>query len=77
MIAAAVISMSTAFGKPSPFAASFAAAMSGIDCISAFVGSVAGYILGGNYTDGVTGYIGSAFRCCHPYDSFTQKISRV
>ena len=22
-------------------------------------------------------YIGSAFRCCHPYDSFTQKISRV
>ena len=33
---------------------SFAAAMSGIDCISAFVGSVAGYILGGNYTDGVT-----------------------
>ena len=36
------------------FAASFAAAMSGIDCISAFVGSVAGYILGGNYTDGVT-----------------------
>ena len=54
MIAAAVISMSTVFGKPSPFAASFAAAMSGIDCISAFVGSVAGYILGGNYTDGVT-----------------------
>ena len=43
MIAAAVISMSTVFGKPSPFAASFAAAMSGIDCISAFVGSVAGY----------------------------------
>ena len=54
MIAAAVISMSTVLGKPSPFAASFAAAMSGIDCISAFVGSVAGYILGGNYTDGVT-----------------------
>ena len=46
MIAAAVISMSTVLGKPSPFAASFAAAMSGIDCISAFVGSVAGYILG-------------------------------
>lgn len=54
MIAATVISMSTVLGKPSPFAASFAAAMSGIDCISAFVGSVAGYILGGNYTDGVT-----------------------
>ena len=29
MIAAAVISMSTVLGKPSPFAASFAAAMSG------------------------------------------------
>lgn len=54
MLIAAVISMSTVFGKPSPFAASFAAAMSGIDCISAFVGSVAGYILGGNYSDGVT-----------------------
>ncbi len=54
MIAAAIISMSTVLGKPSPFAASFAAAMSGIDCISAFVGSVAGYILGGNYSDGVT-----------------------
>ena len=47
-----LISMSTVLGKPSPFAASFAAAMSGIDFISAFVGSVAGYILGGNYTDG-------------------------
>lgn len=54
MIAAAIISMSTVLGKPSPFAASFAAAMSGIDCISAFVGSVTGYILGGNYSDGVT-----------------------
>lgn len=54
MIAAAVISMSTVLGKPSPFSASFAAAMGGIDCISAFVGSVAGYILGGNYSDGVT-----------------------
>ena len=54
MLIAAVISMSTVLGKPSPFAASFAAAMSGIDCISAFVGSVAGYILGGNYSDGVT-----------------------
>ena len=54
ILIAAMISMSTVFGRPSPFAASFAAAMSGVDCISAFVGSVAGFILGGNYSDGVT-----------------------
>lgn len=76
MLIAAVISMSTVFGKPSPFAASFAAAMSGIDCISAFVGSVAGYILGGNYSDGVTVHLGSAVGSRYTSYHFPQKNRR-
>ena len=54
IFAAFIISMSTVFGKPSPFSASFTAALSGLDCISSFLGSVMGYILTGNYADCVT-----------------------
>lgn len=54
IIAALLIGMSTVMSKPSPFAASFTAAMSGIDCIGAFVGSVFGYLLTGRFAEFAT-----------------------
>ncbi len=45
----ALISMSTIMDRPSPFAASFLASLSGINCICSFIGSVAGYFISGNY----------------------------
>ncbi len=47
--AALLIGMSTIFSRPSPFSASFTAAMSGIDCIGAFIGSVFGYLITGRF----------------------------
>ncbi len=49
--AAFLIAMSTVFSRPSPFAASFTAAMSGLDCIGAFVGSVFGYLITGRFEE--------------------------
>lgn len=43
------ISTGTVLGRPSPFSAAFTAAQSGLDCISAFLGSLIGYIIAGQY----------------------------
>lgn len=53
MAVAAVISMSRVLGQPSPFSASFTAALGGIDCLSSFIGSIMGYIITGSYADSV------------------------
>ncbi len=53
-VIALIISMTRILGKPSPFCASFTAAMSGIDCVSAFLGSVAGYFFTGDFENCVT-----------------------
>ncbi len=49
LVLSVLISMSTVMGKPSPFAASFMAALSGMKCFSAFAGSVAGFLALGDY----------------------------
>ncbi len=53
IIASAVISMSTILGRPSPFSASFVATLTGIHSVSAFVGSVIGFFLSGDYGNAV------------------------
>lgn len=51
--AAAVISMGTVLDRPSPFSASFTAALGGLDCLSSFLGSIIGYIISGSYDKSV------------------------
>lgn len=53
IIAAVVISMSTILDKPSPFSAPFVATLTGIHSVSAFVGSVAGFFITGDYGNAV------------------------
>ncbi|MBQ2799671.1 MAG: stage II sporulation protein E (SpoIIE), partial [Ruminiclostridium sp.] len=53
IILSAVISMSEIMGKPSPFSAPFVATLTGIHSISAFVGSVAGFFIAGDYGNAI------------------------
>jgi stage II sporulation protein E len=53
IILAVIISMSTILGKPSPFSAPFVAMLTGIHSVSAFVGSVAGFFVMGDYGNAV------------------------
>ena len=53
IITSAIISMSTILGRPSPFSASFVATLTGIHSVSAFVGSVIGFFLSGDYGNAV------------------------
>lgn len=53
IILSAVISMSEIMGKPSPFSAPFVATLTGIHSVSAFVGSVAGFFIAGDYGNAI------------------------
>lgn len=53
IILSVIISMSEIMGKPSPFSAPFVATLTGIHSVSAFVGSVAGYFIAGDYGNAV------------------------
>ncbi|MBP3922282.1 MAG: SpoIIE family protein phosphatase [Ruminiclostridium sp.] len=53
ILVAVIISMSKILGRPSPFSAAFVATLTGIHSVSAFVGSVAGFFLTGDYGNAV------------------------